>query len=126
MPDVLDRVPDHVKFLACALHWAPEVWRNDAAIADLMAVRAYKEAHIRTVVDMVRTQTFFIEQHLAGHLEQEVAPVQPLQLVRSYFEDDDGLQLAPEQKRVVDNVNRRVDQALQAREETKEEELERL
>ena len=126
LPDVLERVPDHVKFLACALHWAPEVWRNEAAIAALMAVKAHKEAHIRTVVEMVRTQTFFIEQHLAGHLEREVAMAAPLQLARSYFDDDDGLRLTPEQKRVADNVNRRVDQALQAREETNDEELERL
>ena len=91
-----------------------------------MAVKAHKEGHIRTVVEMVRTQTFFIEQHLTGHLEREVALVEPPQLVRSYFDDDDGLRLTPEQKRAADNINRRVDQALQAREEANEAESERL
>ncbi|WP_422022095.1 hypothetical protein [Pyruvatibacter mobilis] len=32
--EVVERVPEHVRFLACALHWAPQVWRNEAAIRE--------------------------------------------------------------------------------------------
>ena len=71
--EVMERVPEHVKFLACALHWAPEVWRNEKAIRELMELRAHKAAYIDTVVNMIKTQHFFIGQHLQGKME--VVPV---------------------------------------------------
>ena len=125
--EVMERVPEHVKFLACALHWAPEVWRNEKAIRELMELRAHKAAYIDTVVNMIKTQHFFIGQHLQGKMEVVPAAAGPqVQLQRSYFETQDGLQLTPEQKCVEDNINQRVDQALRIRDETDDRELERL
>ena len=125
--EVMERVPEHVKFLACALHWAPDVWRNEKAIRELMELRAHKAAYIDTVVNMIKTQDFFIGQHLKGEMEVVPTAAGPqVQLQRSYFETQEGLQLTPEQKRVEDNVNQRVDQALRIRDETDDRELERL
>ena len=128
VPEIVTRVPEHVKFLACALHWAPQVWRNEAAIQELMALRAHKDAQIRTILEMIRTQAFFVDQHLSGHMECTEAAVQaePPLIARSYFEDEDGLQLTAEQKRLADNINQRVDQALRARTEADEEAMEKL
>ena len=126
VPDIVEKVPEHVRFLACALHWAPQMWRSEAAIREYMALRAHKEAHIQTVLNMIRAQDFFIQQHLYGNMEAS-APLQPARhLALSYFDTDEGLRLTPEQKRVADNVNQRVEQALRIRDGADEAEVERL
>ena len=125
--DVVNKVPDHVKFLACALHWAPHVWRNEQAIREHMALRAHKESLVNTVVQMIKTQEFFIQLHLNGHLERETRVRPAARVMPSYFEDaESGLRLTPEQKRVADNIDQRVDQALAIRDAADEQEMERL
>ena len=126
VPEVVELVPEHVRFLACALHWAPQVWRSEAAVREHMQLRAHKEGFVRTVLQMIRAQDAFIQQHLRGELELPARAGAPRPL-RSYFDDPDGeLRLSPEQKRAADNVNQRVDQALRIREATDDQELERL
>ncbi|CAK9089817.1 unnamed protein product [Durusdinium trenchii] len=125
--DIVDKVPEHVKFLACALHWAPHVWRNEQAIREHMALRARKESLVNTVVQMIKTQEFFIQLHLNGHLEREMRVRPAARLMPSYFEDaDGGFRLTAEQKRVAENIDQRVDQALAIRDAADEQEMERL
>ena len=92
-----------------------------------MALRAHKEAHQATIVNFIQTQDYFIQEHLKGNLEKPAEGQAPAKLMRSYFDSEDcDFQLTPEQKRVADNVNQRVDQALRVREEEDEQEVERL
>ena len=56
---VVARVPSHVQFLACALEWAPEMWRSEEAIREHLALRAVGAALTETVVQMIRAQDFF-------------------------------------------------------------------
>ena len=78
VPHVIEQVPQHVQFLACALHWAPEVWRNERAIRELMELRAHKAAFIDTVVNMIKAQDFFIGQYLHGKMVSEPPAGQPV------------------------------------------------
>jgi hypothetical protein len=121
---VVARVPSHVQFLACALEWAPEMWRSEEAIREHLALRAVGAALTETVVQMIRAQDFFTQQHLTGALVAQDQPV--ADVMQSYFDTEDGVQLTPEQKRVIDNVNQRVDQALAIAREANEEEVARL
>ena len=129
VPEIVAVVPEHVQYLACALHWAPGMWRNEAQIRAHMALRAHKAAHIDTIVSMIAAQDYFIQQHLNGNLQRPApamdAPAPPM--LQAYEDiDDDALILSPEQRRLEDNVNQRVDQALRLRAEENERELERL
>ena len=123
---MLELAPDHVKFLACALHWAPEKWRNEAWIRQHMALSAHKEAHVQTIVQMIRANDFFIQQHLDGTMEREARVQAPLRIRQAYLDEDDEFPLAGDQLRVADNVNKRVDQALAVRYAASEEEADRL
>ena len=92
-----------------------------------MALRAHKEALVNTVLQMIKTQDFFIQLHLNGHLEREERVRPAVRVMPSYFEEaDSGLRLTPEQKRVADNIDQRVDQALAIRDAAEEQEMERL
>ena len=126
VPEVVELVPEHVRFLACALHWAPQVWRSEAAVREHMQLRAHKEGFVRTVLQMLRAQDAFIQQYLRGELEAPARAAAP-RLMQSYFDDPESeLRLSPEQRRAADNVDQRVDQALRIREVTDDQELDRL
>ena len=99
-------------FLACALHHAPEVWRNETAIREYMALRAHKEAHIATVISMVQAQDHFIQEHLNGNLLKADARPAPTNAEAYFGEEEeatDSLVFAGEQIRLEDNINKRVD-----------------
>ena len=127
VPEIVDVVPDPVKFLACALHWAPEIWRNEQQVRQHMELRAHRAAYVDTVVNMIAAQDFFIQQHLAGHLHRadETAPV-PRRLADLFETEDDDLVFTAEQLRLEENINKRVDQALRIRFEDDDGEYERL
>ena len=57
LPEIVTLVLEQVQFLACALRWAPELWRNEARVREYMALRAHHEAYIDTVVNMIRAQS---------------------------------------------------------------------
>ena len=126
VPQIVEMVPDQVKFLACALHWAPEVWRDERAIRAHMATRAHREAHIDTIVHMIAAQDFFIQQHLLGVYTRAEAIAPPLHLGDLLDDKDDELQFTAEQAQLENNINRRVDQALRIRMAEDEVEYERL
>ena len=127
VPEIVRLVPEQVKFLACALHWAPEVWRNEGAIREHMGLRAHREAHIATVVNMIAAQDFFIQAHLTGELQKAQAATVPTRLAQLFDEaTDDDLTFTAEQVRLEDNINRRVHQALRIRGEQDEKEQDRL
>ena len=116
-PEIVSRVPDGVKYLACALHLAPEVWRQPAVIRSYMEVRAHREAFIETVISMISAQEGFVQQHLDGHLLAP-EPGQPacIPMHLSYMDTfTDDLQFTAQQSLLEGNINRRVDQALRIR-----------
>ena len=127
VPDIVDLVPPQLQFLACALHWAPELWRSEPRIREHMAVRAHREAHISTVTSMIAAQDFFIQQHLTGQLQHTAAAAVVQRNLASLMEvRDDDLVFTAEQALLEQNINRRVDQALRIRLEENDEEYERL
>ena len=126
VPEVLELVPAQVNFLACALHWSPEKWRNEAWMREHMARSAHTEAHIQTVINMIQANDFFIQQHLRGSMERPAQVRMPFQLQQAYLDADTELRLEGDQLRVADNVNKRVDQALAVRHAESDEEADRL
>ncbi|CAE7038715.1 unnamed protein product [Symbiodinium natans] len=123
--DIVARVPDGVKFLACALHLAPEVWRQPAAIRAYMEVRAHRDTFIETVLSMISAQAAFVEQHLDGRLSPPGAVAIPMR--PSYVGDDsDELQFTASQSLLETYIDRRVDQALRIRATADDVEYERL
>ncbi|CAE7572809.1 unnamed protein product [Symbiodinium natans] len=109
LPEIVQSVPDQVKFLACALHWAPELWRSAPRVREYMALRAHRDAYIETVDD---------------HCQHAVAV--PRSIADLFEERLDDLVFAAEQATFERNVNQRVDQALRLREVEDEQEYERL
>ena len=126
VPDIVRLVPDQVKYLACALHWAPEFWRNEGAVRSHMALRAHRTAYIDTVVSMITAQDFFIQQHLTGQLQRADAVAVPRRVEDFLEPPEDDLVFTREQALLQDNIDRRVDQALRIRFEENEAEYERL
>ncbi|CAE7481979.1 unnamed protein product [Symbiodinium sp. CCMP2592] len=126
LPDIVQAVPEQVKFLACALHWAPELWRNEARVRDFMALRAHREAFIETVIHRIRAQDFFIQQHLSGQLQRTENVAVPRSLEDLFEERADDLVFTTEQASFERNINKRVDQALRLRAEADDGEYERL
>ena len=132
VPEIVALVPEHMQYLACALHWAPHLWRNEAWVREHMALRAHKAGFVETVLNMIQAHDFFIQQHLDGHLVRAPpaavaqAAAAPRMLEGYVDRDEDGFNLTPEQKRLEANINQRVDQALKVRMEEDDAELERL
>ena len=126
LPEIVQSVPDQVKFLACALHWAPELWRSAPCVREYMALRAHRDAYIETVVSMLQAQDFFIQQHLSGELRRVEAVAVPRSIADLFEERLDDLVFTAEQATFERNVNQRVDQALRLREVEDEQEYERL
>eukprot|EP00971_Amphidinium_carterae_P136882 2712311-Amphidinium_carterae.1 len=116
-PAIVGRVPDHLKFLACALHLAPDMWKNHEAIRRHMQDRAHRNEHIDTVIAMIQSQTFFIEQHLHAHMERPLIAESRPAFVQHLLEEirEDDIVLSPEQRRFEAGINMRVDQALKVR-----------
>ena len=127
IPEIVEGVPERVKFLACALHWAPELWRNEARVREHMAIRAHRASHVDTVVSMIAAQDFFIQEHLDGRMQPrvEAAPV-PRSMADLLQAPPDDLVLTAEQTRFEQSINQRVDQALRIRCAEDENEYERL
>ena len=115
VPEIVARVPEGVKLLACALHWAPEVWLKPPAIRSYMELRAHREAHIETVIHMISAQAGFVQQRLDGRLSPRGKVVDP-PVHPSYFDErPDELHFTGQQALLESHINRRVDQALRIR-----------
>ena len=125
VPEIVDRVPDNVKYFACALYWAPDLWRRPPAIRAYMELRAHREAFIETVISMISAQDGFVQQHLDGELvrPEHVPDANPLM---AYAEEEDSLQFTAEQARLEHNINTRIDQALRVRAAEDDAEYDRL
>ena len=117
IPAIVELVPDHLKYLACALEHAPHVWRNEAAIREHMAERAHNTDFVETVVAMIKASSWMIGEYLDGRrVRPDVAPaVDPM--MRAFFEpaEDEEMVLSPEQLRLEAAINKRVDQAMRVR-----------
>ena len=127
LPEVVAKVPDGLKFLACAQRIAPDVWKNEACIREYLHQRAFKHAFVETAVSMINASSFLIERYLCGTMEKPVVADEALPVAVRSFEDDskfDDLVLAPEQKKAETAINMRVDQALHIRSLDESAELE--
>ena len=127
LPEVVAKVPDGLKFLACAQRIAPDVWKNEACVWEYLHQRAFKHAFVETAVSMINASSFLIDQYLCGTMEKPVVADEELPIAVRSFEDDskfDDLVLAPEQKRAETAINMRVDQALHIRSLDESAELE--
>ncbi|CAE7260998.1 unnamed protein product [Symbiodinium microadriaticum] len=91
VPEIVDQVPDNVKYFACALYWAPDLWRRPPAIRADVELRAHREAFIEMVISMISAQDGFVQQHLDSKLvrPEHVPDTNPLM---AYAEEEDSLQ----------------------------------
>ena len=127
VPEIVACVPDSVKYLACALHWSPQIWRQSAAIRAYMELRAYREAFIETVISMISAQGAFVQQYLDGRLSVSEPLTAAIPMVPSYMDTyQDELRFTSQQALLESQINCRVDQALRIRVAEDDAEYERL
>ena len=70
VPDIAEKVPERYLNFACALHHARHHWEDEAAIRAEMELEAFGNAHIETVMDMIRAQRHVVEQYLSGAISK--------------------------------------------------------
>ena len=68
--DEIDLVPDYMKYLALALSLKPEHWNNDAAIRADLELHAFKEFHIRNIINKIRANHLMIQKYTAGEIDK--------------------------------------------------------
>ena len=117
IPAIVELVPDHLKYLACALEHAPHVWRSEVAIRAHMAERAHNTDFVETVIAMIKANTWMIGEYLDGRrVRPDAAPAMD-PMMRAFFDplEDADMVLSPEQLRLEAAINKRVDQAMRVR-----------
>ena len=69
LEDIVARVPEKLKFSACALAQAPDYWADEPRIRKDMELEAYSDDHIATVLGWIRAQRRLVERYLQGELD---------------------------------------------------------
>ena len=68
LQDVVARVPEKLKYFACALDQAPSYWADELRVRKDMELEAYSDDHIATVLAWIRAQRRLVERYLSGEL----------------------------------------------------------
>ncbi|MCP4240659.1 MAG: AAA family ATPase, partial [bacterium] len=71
VPDVVEKVPEQYRYLACALHWRQYYWSDEDGIRKDMELEAYRSATIDTFLAMVKANRYLIEKYLSGELYKD-------------------------------------------------------
>ena len=70
LPDnIVARVPEKLKYFACALENAPDYWADEPRIRKDMELEAYSDDHIATVLAWVRAQRRLVKRYLQRELD---------------------------------------------------------
>ena len=67
--NVVARVPEKLKYFACALEKAPNYWADEARVWKDMELEAYSDDHIATVLAWIRAQRRLVERYVQGELD---------------------------------------------------------
>ena len=116
--EVRQKVPARLRYFACALRRRPDYWGNPEKIEEDMKIEAHGNKHIENVKNMVKSQSLLVEQYLSGRISKD-----------DEKEDEESSQAAADtgmhnaknikfdhdQERLQNNIDKRVDQALEAR-----------
>ena len=118
---VVARVPEKLKYFACALEKAPEYWADEPRMRKDMELEAYSDDHIATVLAWIRAQRRLIERYL----QDELDPNEELEVDRSEGgRESPRLALDPCQLRLKALVDRVVQRSMDARDAEDDESYE--
>lgn len=99
--DDANLVPEEYVNFALCLCLRPDYWRDLHAIRGDMELEGFKDTHIETVLAMVQANTSLLERYFDGRLHKD-DPL-PAEFGGAFA---DIVQLAPEQRRVLQSINR--------------------
>ena len=127
--EVREKVPERYYYFACALRRRPDYWRDHEKIKADMMVEADGDEHIANVLNMVQAHTHIVEEYLSGRLSKTDEEKSPMSKSARKKEVQAQAPTATiewkgRQKRLKDNIDKRVDQALEIRNGRNEDEVE--
>ncbi|CAJ1356899.1 unnamed protein product, partial [Effrenium voratum] len=118
--NIVDRVPEKLKFFACALERAPDYWADEPRIRKDMELEAYSDDHIATVLGWIRAQRRLVERYLQGELD----PREELEVEGESKGAASRQALDPCQQRLKALVDRSVQRSMEARDAEDDESYE--
>ena len=73
IPDVLNKVPTGLKYLACAMHHRGDYWNDNAALREQFMLEAHRDDYIDNVLSMLRATKHLLHLHLTGVMTLDAA-----------------------------------------------------
>ena len=115
---VKEKVPSRFYYFTCALQLRPDYWKNPEKIEAAMKLEAHGDEHIANVLNMVKTQSFLVEEYLSGRIsknEEKEDMEMREEATGKVAENIKEVSFDPQQQRLKSHIDQRVDQALEAR-----------
>ena len=128
VPDIVEKVPKHMKYFACATQCAEEYWNDEAALRQELALEGHGNEHIETVLNFVKAQRHLVERYLSGELAADEVHDVDLESDKEEAAKPaaERLQLDPAQRKLKQLIDRRVTQSMEAREAPDDETYEEI
>ena len=67
-PEITEKVPEQLRYFACARYWKPDYWNDDSAIDADMQTEAHRQSTIDTFLARVRAHRAAVDRYLSGEL----------------------------------------------------------
>ena len=124
--EIKTKVPDRMYYLALALHWKPDYWESEDRITEDMKLEACFDAHMKTVMAMIKAKSFMIREYLAGRVpEDRTTHAGNAPLLGGPPREAHKVKQDPKQEQAIKHVQKNIDRALEIS-AAKSQSLERL
>ena len=127
-PSIVEKVPPHLKYFACAMQCAEEHWSDETGLRQELALEGHGNEHTETVINFVKAQRHLVRRYLSGDLAAD--EVHDVDLETDEEEaakpGAERLRLDPAQRKLKQLVDRRVALAMEAREAPDDETYEEI